>query len=54
MYIENLLEKKLKNLNEKFNLKLIFPLYLSEDQKDKIKKIFILLCMNQAILVQLV
>ena len=40
MYIENLFEKKLKNLNEKFNLKLILPLYLNEEQKDKIKKIF--------------
>ena len=40
MYIENLFEKKLKNLNEKFNLKLILPLYLSEEQKDKIEKIF--------------
>jgi hypothetical protein len=40
MYIENLLEKKLKNLNEKFNLNLILPLYLDEEQKDKIKKIF--------------
>ena len=40
MYIENLFEKKLKNLNEKFNLKLILPLYLSEAQKDKIEKIF--------------
>ena len=40
MYIENLYEKKLKNLNEKFNLNLIFPLYLNQEQKDKIKKIF--------------
>ncbi len=40
MYIKNLLEKKLKNLNEKFNLNLILPLYLSEKQKDKIEKIF--------------
>ncbi len=40
MYIENLLEKKLKNLNEKFNLNLILPLYLSEEQKDKIGKNF--------------
>jgi len=40
MYIENLFEKKLKNLNEKFNLKLILHLFLSEEQKDKIEKIF--------------
>jgi hypothetical protein len=40
MYIEILYEKKLKNLNENFNLKLILPLYLNEEQKDKIKKIF--------------
>ena len=40
MYIENLFDKKLKNLKEKFNLKLILPLFLSEAQKDKIEKIF--------------
>jgi hypothetical protein len=40
MYIENLFEKKFKNINEKFNLNLILPLYLSEEQKDKIGKIF--------------
>ena len=40
IFIEKLFEKKLKNLNEKFNLNLIFPLYLSEKQKDNIKKIF--------------
>ncbi len=40
MYIENLFEKKLKNLNEKFNLKLILPLFLSEEQKVKIETIF--------------
>jgi len=40
IFIEKLFEEKLKTINEKFNLKLILPLYLSEEQKDKIEKIF--------------